>query len=215
MGRIGASGTPYSREAQLGHLPQGASTSGMLANLVASDLDMKMELIAKEFEATYSRYADDIVFSLGVSSRVRCKEILARAASLVGSYGFRVNKKKTKIVSPGARKIVTGLVLDPCSPKLTREFRDSIELAVYHIARHGLWSHVDRVNARDPVGYLNHLIGKLVFARSVEPAFFARQIGLLKAALGPYAEALAVSRELELWLGGDDRYRFTGLIKLG
>src|ERR1041385_80316 len=47
------------------HLPQGAPTSPMLANLCAFNLDCRLAGLAKAAGATYSRYADDLVFSGG------------------------------------------------------------------------------------------------------------------------------------------------------
>jgi hypothetical protein len=44
-------------------LPQGASSSPVLANLVCKELDKCLEALSKEYESTYSRYADDITIS--------------------------------------------------------------------------------------------------------------------------------------------------------
>jgi RNA-directed DNA polymerase len=45
------------------HLPQGAPTSPALANLCAFNLDLRLEGLAWVFGASYTRYADDLVFS--------------------------------------------------------------------------------------------------------------------------------------------------------
>lgn len=45
------------------HLPQGAPTSGALANLAAYRLDVRIAGLAARVGATYSRYADDLVLS--------------------------------------------------------------------------------------------------------------------------------------------------------
>lgn len=46
-----------------GHLPQGAPTSPFLSNLVCANLDKRFSLLAKKIDATYTRYADDIIIS--------------------------------------------------------------------------------------------------------------------------------------------------------
>ena len=44
------------------HLPQGASTSPVLSNIIAYEMDRKLAVMAEEFGLTYSRYADDLTF---------------------------------------------------------------------------------------------------------------------------------------------------------
>ncbi len=49
------------------HLPQGAPTSPLLANAVAFGLDRRLAALAGRFDARYTRYVDDLVFSGGRS----------------------------------------------------------------------------------------------------------------------------------------------------
>jgi hypothetical protein len=51
------------------HLPQGAPTSPTLSNLCAFGLDLRLDGLAWAFGATYTRYADDLVFSGGEALR--------------------------------------------------------------------------------------------------------------------------------------------------
>ncbi len=53
----------------VGSLPQGAPTSPALSNLVCAELDRDLSDFAISKSATYSRYADDLCFSLAMGSR--------------------------------------------------------------------------------------------------------------------------------------------------
>jgi RNA-directed DNA polymerase len=59
------------------HLPQGAPSSPMLANLSAFQLDLRLDGLACALGATYSRYADDLVLSGPASLRSSFDRIAA------------------------------------------------------------------------------------------------------------------------------------------
>jgi RNA-directed DNA polymerase len=125
----------YPRQ-HMGVLPQGAPTSPMLSNLAVTDLDKNLCLIAEKFGLRYSRYADDLTFSTPKKSFGR-----SNAIRLVGdvykeliAHGLSPNRAKTSIVSPGARKVVLGLLVDGPHPRLTREFRSRLRMHLYYPA---------------------------------------------------------------------------------
>jgi len=180
---------PYSIDAQVGHLPQGAPTSAMLANLVSRELDDRIQAIATHYGATYTRYADDMVLTLANGSEEMCASVFRKAAQVVKRQGFRVNRSKSRIIGPGGRKVVTGLVVNDVRPRLPKLVKNEIELAIYHIGKHGLLSHMERRKSKRPLGYLNHLVGKILYCHSIEPAFG-------NAAMAALREALAQNREL-------------------
>src|SRR5947209_7997371 len=49
---------------------------------------------------------------------------------------LRPHTAKTIISPPGARKIVLGLVVDRDGPRLTRQFRERLELHIFHLEKH-------------------------------------------------------------------------------
>ena len=183
---------PYAKPYQVGHLPQGAPTSPMLANLVVRDLDAAIYGIAEDAGATYTRYADDMVLSLTAGSRGEATALLQRVGEVVTRAGFRINRKKTHVRGPGARKVVTGLTINDERPRLPRSLKDEVELALFHIEKHGLLSHVERKRSEDPIGYLNHLKGLLLYARQVEPEFADAALEKLRAVLVPHEELLDI-----------------------
>src|SRR3954447_3110891 len=66
--------------AQMGHLPQGAPTSPMLANLAMRDFDRVVAKTADEHGLIYTRYADDLTLSTQDSTftRDRCKAAIGK-----------------------------------------------------------------------------------------------------------------------------------------
>jgi RNA-directed DNA polymerase len=100
-------------------LPQGAPTSPVLSNFIATSLDRRLTRLAKENNARYSRYADDITFScnqptmppaLAYSASgeagVRVGDALERA---IEASGFAVNPAKVRLQTRHQRQSVTGL----------------------------------------------------------------------------------------------------------
>lgn len=78
------------------HLPQGAPTSPALANLAAWSLDVRLSALARQRGLTYSRYADDLVFSGPASSSIGTLSDLV--TSIARDEEFRVNAAKTKVM---------------------------------------------------------------------------------------------------------------------
>jgi RNA-directed DNA polymerase len=157
-----------------GHLPQGAPTSPALANLACYNLDEDLNDIAGKYKCVYTRYADDIVFSTQEFSRQTANRLLKDATSSLKRFGLKPNRKKMTIVPPGARRIVTGLVVDGSVPRLSKEYRERIELHLYHAAKHGLAEHCKRREFRSLIGFRNHLHGLITYAEHIEPRFGAR-----------------------------------------
>jgi RNA-directed DNA polymerase len=155
----------------LGHLPQGAPTSPMLANLVCLGLDRELEQLAATYGCTFSRYADDIAFSAVEFSRDRAAKLIRRASEILGRHGFVRNKHKTHVATPGSRRIVTGLLIDTLNVRLTREFKETIRLHLYHAGTKGIYQHCLRRNFRSLVGFRAHLQGMITYAEHIEPAF--------------------------------------------
>lgn len=205
-------GTPYARRKRVGHLPQGAPTSAMLANYSVASLDASIEVIAKTYGATYTRYADDIVLTLADGSRETCVKIFGQVAKEITKAGYRLNPAKSRVTGPGGRKVVTGLVINDDVVRLPKTVKDDISLATYHIKKHGLLGHMERKRSKRPLGYLNHLVGRILYCHSIEPAFGKRAMAELRTAMEPYRDLLEMARELGF--SADEAGRFEGLHRL-
>ena len=86
------------------HLPQGAPTSPALANLAAYRLDARMAGLARAADASYTRYADDLVFSGGESFARSIARFHVYAAAVALEEGFAVQHQKTRVMRQGVRQ---------------------------------------------------------------------------------------------------------------
>lgn len=165
----------YTGAEMLGHLPQGAPTSPMLANLSMYDFDQSVEEIAAEFGLTYTRYADDLTLSTASDnfSRAKAQEAVSRIYRTIREFSFEPNFTKTQIVPPGARRVVLGLLVDGERPKLTKQFRDRLRLHLHHIGPNGAGAikHAERNHFQSVFGLRNHIEGLISFAHSVDPGY--------------------------------------------
>lgn len=92
-----------------GRLPQGAPTSPAISNIVCKHLDMVLYGIANKFGLTYTRYADDLIFS---SNDDTIYGVIPIIKSTIVKFGLVVNEKKVKVLKKHQRQTVTGLVVN-------------------------------------------------------------------------------------------------------
>ncbi|MEU0634268.1 reverse transcriptase family protein [Streptomyces sp. NPDC005989] len=125
-----------------GSLPQGAPTSGVLANLVVRAMDERLSRIAARRGLVYARYSDDMVFSGGTPfSRSSAVSALRELSHAVQAHRFTVNARKTRIVPPGARRSVLGLLVNGDTPRLASDFKYRVLSHLYGIEKFGLRAH--------------------------------------------------------------------------
>jgi RNA-directed DNA polymerase len=160
---------------RIGHLPQGAPTSPMLANLAVRKLDAEIESIAAAHGLTFTRYADDIALSTNSStfSRQKARSVIGEVYRAMGSAGFSPNATKTKVVSPGARKVVLGLLVDGNEPRLTREFKARLRQHLHYLvsSQIGPTAHAAKRKFASTQGLCNHVRGLISYATQVEKGF--------------------------------------------
>ena len=159
---------------EVGHLPQGAPTSPMLANLVCAQLDSKLQECASEHRCTVTRYADDIVFSASDLDRESASAIIRKTARILGDFGLVRRNGKTHVATPGSRRVVTGLVVDSDQPRLPKEYRERISLHLYHARTKTIPGHCRRRKFRSLLGFKSHLDGLITYAEQIEPVFGAK-----------------------------------------
>jgi hypothetical protein len=104
-------------------LPQGACTSPALTNLLCRRLDARLTGLATKQGFTYTRYADDLIFSSDLV-KADIAWIQTFAKRIVTDEKFVVNEEKTLVMKPQNRQSVTGLIVnaqDGKGPRVSRE----------------------------------------------------------------------------------------------
>lgn len=161
-----------SNHAAMGHLPQGAPTSPMLANLSMREFDASLEALARSAGLTYTRYADDLTFSTvdAAYGRTRCSAFIGSVYAEMAKAGLSPNITKTRITPPGSRKIVLGLLVNGPKPRLTREFRATMRRHLHHLHRAdtGPVQHARTHGFASVIGFRNHLKGLATYARQID-----------------------------------------------
>jgi len=167
-------GDPASRFAlrqalAVAHLPQGAPTSPMLANLALRRLDSRLSGWAGAFDAVYSRYADDLAFSGGAELARRADAFIRGAGRIVADEGHSLNGLKTRVHKAGVRQTVTGVVVNERTNIARAEF-DQLKAVVHNCAAHG----PEGQNRGGHPDFRAHLLGRIAWVSSVHPARGAR-----------------------------------------
>jgi len=169
---------PYSHRF-VGHLPQGAATSPMLSNMVSKPLDEALLKIAESRDLVVTRYADDITFSTSLSSgldRKQARRLIAQVRDAVLLHGFRLQTRKSVVVPPTGRKVVLGLLVDRRDrPRLTREFRRTLEQHIYGVSHHGVAQHATHRGFPSILAMRRYLQGLLNHASQVDPTWAENQ----------------------------------------
>lgn len=154
----------------LGFLPQGAPTSGALANLVTKDLDIRFSDLARQRNMVYTRYADDLTFSTRTPFvREHAVELVGVVRGIMRQFGFSLHERKTRVISPGGRKIVLGLLIDGDRVRLNRDMRRRITENIRGVEKFDLAPHVAYRKFSSIDGFVRHISGLLAFAADIEP----------------------------------------------
>ena len=108
-----------------GYLPQGAPTSPALSNIFLREFDEKLAKFAIRNKARYTRYADDMTFSLREDSSKKVGAIIKFVQNELSSIGLRLNMKKQKIrvLRSHQHQQVCGITVNTERPTLSRQKR--------------------------------------------------------------------------------------------
>jgi retron-type reverse transcriptase len=148
-----------------GQLPQGAITSPALSNLVCVKLDKRLSGLSKRRYFTYTRYADDLIFS---SNNPKLTSLIPFFREIILEEGFKLQEQKTKVMRQGGRQIVTGIVSNK-KANLPREHRRIIRATMYKLEKEGLAGVSLPYHRDDKKKPVNVLRGHIAFWEMVNP----------------------------------------------
>ena len=117
-------------------LPQGAPTSPAITNALCLRMDRRLAGVAAKLGWRYTRYADDMTFSLPAEHKGKphLGVLLGLVRTVVESEGFAVHPDKTRVARSGGRQTVTGLVVNgDAGPRVPRELRRQLRAAAHNL----------------------------------------------------------------------------------
>jgi RNA-directed DNA polymerase len=138
------------------HLPQGAPTSTILANLVLYRPFESVRNACARHGITYSTWIDDLAFS-GDDSR----KIIPLVVAALHSAGFSISHRKLKTMGPATRKRLNGIVMSRF-PNVAREYEKRIRSGIHKIQTH-------QIMAQDLEKYLRQLKGAINYVSLIAP----------------------------------------------
>lgn len=145
-------------------IPQGAPTSPKLSNLCCRQLDKRIGKLCQKYEATYSRYADDIT----ISGKKNIKNIVKFVKLIIEDEKFQLNDNKTRILYKGQRQEVTGLNLNSGKVTIPKAYKKELQKEIYYCKKYGVSNHLLHIQCNKAF-YKEHLYGKAYFINMVEP----------------------------------------------
>ncbi|HNO79866.1 MAG TPA: reverse transcriptase family protein [Phycisphaerae bacterium] len=148
------------------HAVQGAPTSPMLANLAVHRMDRRLSGLAKRFDATYTRYADDLTFSGDESFKRGMIRFLKCAKVIIRQEGFRLNHRKLRFMRPSQRQEVTGVIVNE-KTNARREDYDRLKAIIYNARKAGSLESQNREGHSD---FKAHLLGRIGHISKLNPA---------------------------------------------
>lgn len=153
---------------KVGSLLQGSKTSPYLSNLCLVELDELIGTYCSSKNFTYTRYSDDVFISSNFSSHEECIEIMNYIVHVFQKHGFRINKKKSRILLPGNKKIVTGIIVNDSKLHVPKKIIHKIENYIYFAKKYGIADECKYLGFRSISGFKHHLYGTINYIYTIE-----------------------------------------------
>ena len=149
------------------HLPQGAPTSSVLANIYLASVFGPILLRSKELSVKRGAFVDDIVFSGAVA-----RQLMDLTRRTLGKDGISFSAKKREVLGSRHAKHVTGIRDGKDGPRLPRARLSAIR-AGFHKLKLGL------IPAEEQAEYVARLAARVAYVQSVCPKDASKFIGQL------------------------------------
>ena len=161
-------------------LPQGACTSPTITNLLCRRLDARLSGIAATLGFTYSRYADDLVFSSD-DPKADVNKLIGLTRRVVADEKLVVNDEKTAVMRPNRRQVVTGLVVnaqDAQGPRVSRHDLRKFRAFLHRYEQLGAEKMSEQIG-RDALSYARGMIAWIAMSDEARAAKFVGAHGWL------------------------------------
>ena len=111
--------------------------SPALTNIACLRLDRRLTGFAESQGWRYTRYADDLTFSVPIgrhTGRQYVDGFIAKVTEIVADEGFNIHPDKTTVMGLGNRQEVTGLVVNgESTPRTPREVKRMLRAAIHNL----------------------------------------------------------------------------------
>ncbi len=159
---------PDGRVAWPSVLPQGAPSSPVLSNLVCRRMDARLSALATKVGAVYTRYADDLTFSMHEVPAQGLGHFLWWVNQIIGQEGFLENLRKRRVLRPATQMRVTGIVANS-QLSVPREARRRFRAILHDCERRGVSP--ETTGHEEPRAYL---LGFASYVAMVQPDLGAK-----------------------------------------
>ena len=156
-------------------LPQGAPTSGLVANWVANariDTPILEYIKATGLPATYSRYSDNLEISFDENLNTdSVDQILKDLKGIIYKSKYRVNHKKTRVQrhnSPTTGMRVLGMTVNAHVNIPQQEYR-RLRAIVHNCKTKGFATQLERAGYSSPGEMFSSIQGKLIYWQKINP----------------------------------------------
>lgn len=132
-------------------LPQGGITSPYISNLIFKNIDEKIKKYSNKKNIIYTRYADDLIFSANdKDSLLKTKDYIYE---LINKHSrFKINVKKTKLLSSGRHQKITGITINNNELKVSKKIKQEVRMTLYNLFKNNEFN--DKHNKQKLIGYI-------------------------------------------------------------
>ncbi|MBE7385403.1 MAG: RNA-directed DNA polymerase [Leptolyngbya sp. SIO1E4] len=170
------------------HLPIGAPTSPVVSNLICSKMDSELQRFAKEHGCFYTRYVDDMTFSINkknLPSALIANHGPGFSEVVLGNQlreiieednGFQINSSKIRLRHYTQKQEVTGLTVNKFV-NVDRKYIRNLLATIHAWEKHGFQNTIDMymkkyakesvLPGKETPNFLSYLRGKIEFVGSV------------------------------------------------
>ena len=145
-------------------LPQGSPASPAISNLVMKRVDARLGGYCRARSIRYTRYADDLAFS----GSFKPSPLIHFTSTVLQDDGYRPNKRKTRVLLPHQRQMVTGVVVNNRKARVPRETRRDLRKILHYMEQFGVDDHLEHIGETRG-NYIEHCRGIANWVLSIDP----------------------------------------------